>query len=400
MTDREYDLILVGATGFVGRLTAAYLAKSAPSDLRIALAGRSQDKLERVRADLPQAAHDWPLLTVDVTDAQAAADISAASRVIVTTVGPYATYGRELIAACAEHGTHYADLTGEVLFVHEAITQHHHRAVETGARLVPSCGFDSVPSDLGVMLADQAAAAAGEGRVVEATLHVRRAKGGFSGGTIDSMRQQMIAMRSDPSTRRIVANPDALAAERTTYGHGPSPIGKDRSTGRWHGPFVMSGYNTRVVRRSASLTHGNAPLLYEEVVDTGLGVKGAVIAAGVAAGTAGLAASMATAPTRKVLDRLLPAPGEGPSAEQREAGMFEIEIQAETTTGARYLVTVAAPYDPGYDGTAVMLGESGLALAAGEGGDRAGVLTPATALGEALVDRLRARDFTLTVTRQ
>lgn len=400
MTDREYDLILVGATGFVGRLTAAYLATSAPEDVRIALAGRSQGKLERIRAELPEAAHDWPLLTVDVTDAKAAADISARTSVIVTTVGPYAVYGRELIAACAEHGTHYADLTGEVLFVHDAIEQHHDRAIETGARLVPSCGFDSVPSDLGVMLADHAAAADEEGRIVEATLRVRRAKGGLSGGTIDSMRQQMIAMRSDPSTRRIVGNPDALAAERTTYGRGPSPIGKDRGTGRWHGPFVMSGYNTRVVRRSWSLNHGDVPLLYEEVVDTGRGAKGAAIAAGVAVGTGGLAAAMATAPTRKVVDRFLPAPGEGPTAEQREAGMFEVEINAETTTGARYVVTVGAPYDPGYDGTAVMLGESGLALAAGEGIDRAGVLTPATALGEALVERLRAHDFTLTVSRQ
>ncbi|MGB5934769.1 MAG: saccharopine dehydrogenase NADP-binding domain-containing protein, partial [Ornithinimicrobium sp.] len=249
MTDREYDLILVGATGFVGRLTAAYLARSAPTDASIALAGRSRDKLERIRAELPQAAHDWPLLTVDVTDAGAAAEISARTSVIVTTVGPYATYGNELIAACAEQGTHYADLTGEVLFVHDVIEQHQDRAVETGARIVNSCGFDSVPSDLGVMLADQAAAADHEGRLVEASLHVRRAKGGFSGGTIDSMRQQMIAMTADPSTRRVVANPDALAAQRTTYGRGDGPIGKNPSTGRWHGPFVMSGYNTRVVRR-------------------------------------------------------------------------------------------------------------------------------------------------------
>ncbi len=400
MTDREYDLILVGATGFVGRLTAAYLATAASGELRIAMAGRSRDKLESTRAELPPAAHRWPLLTLDVTDAQAAAEISRRTRVIVTTVGPYAKYGQELIAACAEHGTHYADLTGEVLFVREAIEHHHARAGDTGARLVPSCGFDSVPSDLGMLLADHAAAADHEGRLVEATLHVRRAKGGFSGGTVDSMRQQMIAMTADPSTRRVVANPDALAAQRTTYGRGEAPIGKDSSTGRWHGPFVMSGYNTRVVRRSWSLNHGDAPLIYDEVVDTGRGPKGAATAAAVGLGTAGLAAAMAIGPARSVLDRFLPSPGEGPSEEQRAAGMFEIEIDAETTTGARYLVTVAAPYDPGYDGTAVMLGESGLALAAGEGSERAGVLTPATALGEALVDRLRARSFTFTVSRR
>ncbi|CAN5561262.1 trans-acting enoyl reductase family protein [soil metagenome] len=399
MTDREFDLVLVGATGFVGRLTAAHLARSAPEGTAIALAGRSQQKLERLRAELPQTANDWPLLRADVTDPATAADLSARATAIATTVGPYANYGRELIAACAAHGTHYADLSGEVLFVHDAIERHHTRATETGARLVPSCGFDSVPSDLGVMLADQAAAADNEGRLVEATLHVRRAKGGFSGGTIDSMRQQMITMREDSSTRSIVADPDALAADRTTYGRGRRPIGKDTGTGRWHGPFVMSGYNTRVVRRSWSLAHGNAPLLYEEVVDTGRGAKGAAIAARVALGTAGLAGAMATGPTRSVLDRLLPAPGEGPSEEQRAAGMFEIEIDAETTTGVRYAVTIAAPYDPGYGGTAIMLGQSALALAAGEGSERAGVLTPASALGGALVSRLQDHDFTLEVKR-
>lgn len=400
VTDREFDLILVGATGFVGRLTAAHLARSAPDNIRIALAGRSLGKLQRIRADLPPVAQDWPLITADVTDCSAADGLAGRAGVIASTVGPYFTYGRELIAACAEQGTDYADLTGEVLFVRDAIERHHARAVESGARLVPSCGFDSVPSDVGMMLADNASAADGEGRVVEATMHVRRARGGFGGGSIDSLRQQFIAIREDPSTRRIVADPDALAVERTAYGRASRTIGKDRGTGRWHGPFVMSGFNSRIVRRSASLRHGDAPLVYKEVVDTGRGPKGAIIAAGIGLGTAALAASMASGPTRWVMDRFLPAPGEGPSPEQRAAGSFEIQIDAETTTGARYGVSVAAPYDPGYDGTAIMLGESALALAAQQGSARCGVLTPATAFGDALADRLRAHDFTLEVRRE
>lgn len=398
--DREFDLILVGATGFVGRLTAAHLARSAPPETRIALAGRSGDKLSSLRADLPTAAQGWPLLTVDVTEAVQADGLAARTVALASTVGPYALHGRELVRACAHAGTHYADLTGEVLFVRDSVADLHEVARASGAKIVHSCGFDSVPSDLGVMLADEAAQSAGAGRLVDVTLHVRAAKGGFSGGTIDSMRQQIIAMRQDPATRSVVADPDALAAQRTTYGRGPGAIGKDASTGRWHAPFVMSIYNTRIVRRSWSLNHGDAPLIYTEVMDTGRGAKGAVSAVAVGVGTLGLAAAMATKPTRLLVDRALPAPGEGPTEEQRQAGRFEIEIVAKTNTGVEFSVTVAAPYDPGYDGTAIMLGEAALALAAGEGPERFGVLTPATALGPALVERLRHRGFTLGAQRR
>lgn len=396
---REHDLVLVGATGFVGRLTAAHLARTAPPGLRVALAGRSPDRLRRVRSGLPGAARDWPLVTVDVTDEEAARSLAASARVVATTVGPYAVHGLPLVRACAQTGTHYADLTGEVLFVHRSIAQAHEVAQASGARIVHSCGFDSVPSDLAVLLASRAAQNDGAGRLVDVMLHVRRARGGFSGGTIDSLRQQMIAVRRDLRARSIVGDPDALAAGRTAYGRGPTAIGRDARTGRWHGPFVVAGYNTRIVRRSWSLTEGDAPLVYDEVLDTGRGLRGRAAALAVGAGLAGVVAAMSTAPTRRVLDRLLPSPGEGPGQEKRQAGMFELETVATTTTGAGYAVTVAAPYDPGYDGTAVMLGQAALALAAGEGSDRTGVLTPATALGESLVDRLRTHGFTLDVRR-
>lgn len=400
MQQRGHDLVLVGATGFVGRLTAAHLAQHAPAGVRVALAGRSRSKLEQVRAELPEVARQWPLVVLDVADEQAVAELAGSTRVVLSTVGPYAVRGLPLVRACAAHGTHYADLTGEVLFVRDCIENAHDEAVQTGARIVHSCGFDSVPSDLALLLATRAAQDDDEGRPVDATLHLRRARGGVSGGTVDSMRQQMIAMRGDRDARRVVADPDALAAVRTAYGRGPAPLGRDRDTGRWHGPFVMAGYNTRLVRRSWSLTQGTAPLVYEEVVDTGRGRRGQAAALALSAGTAGLAVAMATGATRTVVDRFLPAPGEGPSQKRRSGGMFEMQTRVRTTTGARYVVTVAALYDPGYDGTAIMLGQAGLALAAGEGtAERGGVLTPATALGEALVDRLRGHDFTLQVTR-
>lgn len=397
---REFDLVLVGATGFAGKLTAAHLARSAPPEMRIALAGRSAEKLTSLRADLPLAAREWPLVTVDITEPSQAKELAGRTTAVATTVGPYAVYGRQLVRACAHAGTHYADLTGEVLFAHDSVTELHDIAAASGAKIVHSCGFDSVPSDLGVMLADEAAQAAGVGRLVDVTLHVRGVKGGISGGTIDSMRQQVLAMRQDPATRRIVTDPDALAAERTLYGKGPGSIGKDSSTNRWHGPFFMAIYNTRIVRRSWSLNHGDAPLIYDEVMDTGRGVAGAIKAVGVGVGTLAVAAAMTVKPTRVLVDRALPSPGEGPSEEVRAAGRFEIEIEARTNSGAQFAVTVAAPYDPGYDGTAVMLGESALALAAGEGTERSGVLTPATAIGPALVARLRDHGFTLRVERR
>lgn len=398
-TPRDFDLVLAGATGFVGRLTAAHLATYAPDRLRIALAARSSDKLDRVVEGLPESARSWPRLTVDLTDPRQSEELARRTAAVATTVGPYAVFGHELVAACAAAGTHYADLTGEVLFVRDVVQRHHDLARETRATIVPSCGFDSVPSDLGVMLAADAARVDGEGRLVEATLHVRDARGGVSGGTIDSLRQQVIAMRADSATRRVVADPDALADARTAYGRGPRSVGKDTQTGRWHGPFPMSGYNTRVVRRSWSLTEGEAPLVYEEVADTSAGWKGAAAAVGIGLGMGGVAAAMAFPVTRRVVDRLLPSPGVGPNERTRAAGRFAVEVEAETTTGAHYRARVAADKDPGYDGTAVMLGESGLALAAGESAGRTGVLTPATALGDALVDRLRSRGFTLEVTR-
>ncbi len=419
---RELDLVVFGATGFVGRLVAEHLAHHAPADLTIGLAGRDRSRLEAARAKLPSAASDWPLLVADATDEAAMTDLAARTRVVVTTVGPYARFGTALVAACAAAGTHYCDLTGEVLFVRDVIDAHHETARETGARIVTSCGFDSVPSDLGVLLTAEQAAADGQGELVEATLHVRSARGGLSGGTIDSMRQQIREMTADAGRRRLALDPYALSPDREleadrdpgpgrTTAPAPAParrppglpITRDAATGRWSAPFLMGPFNTRIVRRSNALTgwsygHG---LRYSEVHDTGRGARGALRAGALAVGLGVVAAGMTLAPTRALLDRLLPAPGEGPTAEEMAAGRFHMEVDAVTTTGARYLTTVAAERDPGYTGTAVMLGESALALATGGPSlpTGSGVLTPATALGDVLVERLRAHGFTLEARR-
>ena len=298
-------------------------------------------------------------------------------------------------------GTHYADLTGEVLFVREAIDSCDALARESGARIVHSCGYDSVPSDLGVLLLHEAAGELADVRLV-ATM-----KGGISGGTVASMRAQMDAMRHDPAARRLAADPHALSPDPAAE---PAPVqppdagppGRLRD-GTWTAPFIMAGYNTRIVRRSNALTdwsYGRG-LRYGELMGCGRGVRGAAAAGGVTAGLvgalAGISAAMTTAPTRALLDRVLPAPGSGPSAATRAAGWFRSELHAVASGGRRFRAVVAGPGDPGYAATAVMLGESALCLAEDATGDRAGSLTPATAMGTALVERLRKAGHTYDV---
>lgn len=407
MTDnsREHDLVLYGASGFVGALLAQYLAEHAPPGTRIALAGRSKDKLAAVRDGLPGAAREWPVVVADSTDTGALAELAGSARVVATTVGPYAKYGLPVVEACARAGTHYADLTGEVLFVREAIDRYDVPAREAGARIVHSCGYDSVPSDLAVLMLHERAAADGAGGLRDVQL-VAMARGGISGGTIDSLRGQLEQLADDPRLRRVVGDPHSLSPDRAAEPAPSQPrdAGPPSRTpdGRWTAPFVMAPFNTRIVRRSNALqdwAYGPA-MRYGEVMGVGRGPLGAVTAAGVTAGLAGFVAAFSAAPTRRLLDRVLPAPGAGPSAETREKGWFRSVVDATTEGGRRYRATVAGPGDPGYAATAVMLGESGLALAL-DGDrlpDRAGSLTPATAIGDVLVQRLRAAGHTYEVT--
>jgi short subunit dehydrogenase-like uncharacterized protein len=403
-SERTYDLVVFGATGFVGRLLAGYLAEHAPSGTRIALAGRSRTRSEEVRAGLPPAARDWGIVEADTGDPASLAALAASTRVLATTVGPYARYGLPVVEACARAGTDYADLTGEVLFVRDAIARVDGLAKDTGARIVHACGYDSIPSDLGVLMLARQATADGAGGLCDVRL-VATFRGGFSGGTIDSVRAQMEAVQGDRSLRRVLGDPFSLSPDRDAEPGTRQPPDADLPArlpdGRWTAPFVMAPFNTRVVRRSNALqdwSYGRG-LRYGEVMGAGRGPAGAVTAAGVAAGLLGAIAAMSFAPTRALLDRVLPAPGSGPGEEARRKGWFRSVLDAAAEDGRRYRATAAGPGDPGYAATAVMLGESALALALdGERlPDRAGSLTPATAMGEVLVERLRAAGHTYEV---
>lgn len=412
MADREFDIVLFGATGFVGKLTAEYLIGAAPAGARIALAGRSGQKLAAVRAELGPVAAEWPLVQADSTDQASLDALAARTKVVVTTVGPYLRYGLPLVQACAENGTHYADLTGEPLFIRECIDRFGERAAQTGAKIVNSCGYDSIPSDLSVYQLYRHSVDDNTGELTDVTL-VAAFKGGVSGGTVDSGRAMMEAIAADPVKASIMSHPYSLSPDKSLE----PDVGRqtdqalqraasiDPSLDGWVATFVMAAHNTKIVRRSNGLLgwpYGKN-FRYREVMRVGSSPAAPLVAAGIAGG---IVATMATgavlsrvAAGRKLLDRIVPKPGTGPSEKSRRSGWFTMRTFAHTTSGAKYLCTFAGQGDPGYQATSVMLGQSGLCLAFDELPELAGILTPAAAMGDALTERLRGADITIEVER-
>jgi short subunit dehydrogenase-like uncharacterized protein len=401
---RGTDIVLWGATGFTGALVAEYLAaKLADSGLRLALGGRSLDKLERLRRQLAErwpAASDLPIVVADSRDQAAMAAMAADTEVVCTTVGPYAKYGHELVAACAEQGTDYCDLTGEVQFIRAMIDKHHDQAEASGARIVHCCGFDSIPSDLGTLMLHHANIER-SAQLDEVKLVVGASRGGFSGGTVASLLNVVEEASRDRSVRRIVGHPYALNPDGERHGpDGPDQQGPryDPELGRWTGPFVMAAINTRVVRRTNALMgwpYGR-DFRYSEVTGFGPGLNGRVRATMMTGGLGAFVAAVGWTPTRTLLQKVvLPSPGEGPDREAREAGFFKLKLHARGTTAdgdaLRLTGRVEGHNDPGYGETAKMLGESALCLAldCGELDSPGGILTPASAMGLRLLGRLR-----------
>jgi saccharopine dehydrogenase (NAD+, L-lysine-forming) len=411
---REFDIVLYGATGFVGKLTAEYLA-TAGGQARIALAGRSTPKLLAVRESLGAAAQEWPLIEADAASPSSLNDMAARTRVVVTTVGPYTKYGLPLVAACAAAGTDYADLTGETMFIRESIDLFHKEAADNGARIVHSCGFDSIPSDLTVYALYRRAAADGAGELGETNFVLRGMAGGVSGGTVASMMEVMQTASSDPEARRVMNDPYSLTTDRGAepeLGHQsdtPWRRGRDIAPeldGVWTGAFAMGAPNARIVRRSNALldwAYGRK-FRYAENMSLGSSVVAPVAAAmGTAANAAvlGLGSRYFDKLPRTLLERIAPKPGTGPSERARENGHYRVETYTTTSSGSRYRATMAQQGDPGYKATSVLLGECGLALAFDRDAlsDLLGVLTPAASLGDALMARLPRAGVTLDTER-
>jgi short subunit dehydrogenase-like uncharacterized protein len=414
MTSREFDIVVYGATGFVGKLTAQYLAHAGGS-ARIALAGRSPGRLEAVRATLPESARSWPIITADASSPSSLDEMAARTQVVVTTVGPYSKYGLPLVAACAKAGTDYADLTGEAMFVRQSIDDYHKQAIDTGARIVHACGFDSVPSDMSVYELYRRVTRDGTGELCDTNYVLRSFSGGVSGGTIASMIEVFRASSGDPDTRRLLEDPYTLAQDRGAEPEfGPQPDlpwrrGREIApelAGVWAGGFVMAMYNTRIVRRSNALldyAYGRR-FRYAEYMGMGPSVLAPVAAVATTAATAGAAAlggRFFRLLPRRLVERLAPKPGTGPSDDVRERGYYRVETYTTTTSGARYVATMSQSGDPGYKATSVMLGECGLALALDRDRlpDRYGVLTPAAAMGDALLARFPAAGIALDSAR-
>ena len=341
--DRELDVVVFGATGFAGRLVAGYwlvIARRRPHRAGRAVgaaAGGCPGAAGRGRVGLAAARRRFGRSCVRGGPARAA-------RVVVSTVGPYRGQGLALVEACAAAGTDYADLTGEVLFIRDSIDRCHDVAAGTGARIVHCCGFDSIPSDLGVLLLHHAARADDAGDLQDTTLVVTALKGGVSGGTLASMMGQQDEVRASAERRQVVQDPYALSPDRPAEPDlGGEPdlewVSYDRDLRIWVGPFAMAGINTRVVRRSNALqgwAYGRR-FRYREVTGFGTGPAAPVLGAAAAAGLKALAAGLTFGPSRALLGRLLPAPGQGPSEKTRRTGLFRIEIHTRTSAGVRYV---------------------------------------------------------------
>ena len=382
---KPFDIVVHGATGFTGRLVVEYLLRQYPnsnpagSGLRWAMGGRSAAKLAAVRDELGAPA-DTPLVVTDTTDAASLQALMDSTRLVLTTVGPYQLYGNELVAACAQAGVDYVDLCGEPAWMRHMIDAHEAQARASGARIVFSCGFDSIPFDLGVLLLQTEMKARFGQPAQRVRGRVRKMKGTFSGGTAASLKATMAAAASDPGVLALLRNPFSLTpgfeGPRQPSGNKPE---LDEALGLWVAPFVMAAINTRNVHRSNFLLQQayGADFVYDEMLVTGAGEKGQAIA-------------QAVANDKSMGSDAGPQPGEGPSREEREAGYYDVLFLGHDSAGHSLKVGVTGDRDPGYGSTSKMISEAAACLLLDSAATPGGIWTPASAMGDKLIARLQA----------
>lgn len=379
MSDKKFDVIVYGATGFTGRLVAEYLAKQygVGGDLRWAMAGRSAEKLEAVRAEI-NAPKDTPFVIADASDPGSLRKMAQQTECVLTTVGPYQLYGSDLVAACAETGADYVDLCGEPAWMRQMIDAHEDTAIKSGARIVFSCGFDSIPIDLGILFLQEEAQKKFGSTLPTIRGRVRKMQGEFSGGTAASLKATMVAAAKDPEVLKLLRNPYSLAPgfDGPKQPSGAKPK-YDDDLGSWCAPFIMAAINTRNVHRSNFLMHHayGKDFTYEEMILTGPGDKGEAMANHVAN-------------DKSMESEDGPKPGEGPSKEVRENGFYDILFIGENAKGERLMASVAGDMDPGYGSTSKMIAESAVCLVKDKANTPGGIFTTAPGMGMALVHRL------------
>ena len=409
---RQYDVVLYGATGFVGRQTVAYFARRAASrvagakSLRWALGGRSADRLEAVKAACGPGAAGAGIVVAGAQDLEALDALARNSAVVLSTAGPFALYGSALVAACVKHGTHYVDITGETPWVHGLIAQHHAKAARDGTRIIPFCGFDSVPSDLGTWLVTQTMQQK-FGQHCERVKACFSLRGGVNGGTLASMFNFMGSGQAKLLADPFLLNPDSPKVRAAGADLDPVAPVYDIDFQAWLGPFFMGPINTRVVRRSAALLTSAGgqgagyakDFHYQEYMRFGAGGLSAAAAAAFSAGMAASQATLKLAPVRRLARRLAPGPGTGPSEAAMDGGSFRCDLVGKSAGGHVVRARVADKGDPGNRATTKMVCEAALALALQAdqlpgGPALGGVLTPATGLGDVLLARLRKAGMT------
>jgi short subunit dehydrogenase-like uncharacterized protein len=401
-----YDLVVFGATSFVGQIITRYLVDQYGSNgpVRWAIAGRSETKLAALRDTLGEPGQTLPIIVADAHAADDLRNVCSQTTVVLSTVGPYALYGEPLVKACAETGTDYCDLTGEVQWVKRMIDRYDTVARQTGSRLVHCCGYDSIPSDIGVYFLQQEAKKRFRQACSTVTMRVKSAKGGVSGGTIASMLNLLKDAATDAELRRELADPYALCPPVDYEQPNQKTVASvvyDDDAASWMAPFVMAGVNEKVVQRSNALLHYHPNFTYNEAMLTGSGPLGFMASATVTAALGLFMATAVTPPLRKIIERFLPKPGEGPGPEAQRTGFFVHEVRGKTETGQTLLVRVSGDRDPGYGSTAKMIAQAGLSLAqdVAKADKPGGFYTPAAIFDERLIARLQNfSGLTFTVT--
>lgn len=375
--NREFDIVIYGASGFTGKLVAEYMVAKNGHGLKWAMAGRNSEKLAVVREEVG-AHEDLPIVIADASQASSLRDMVSNTRCVISTVGPYELYGSELVAACAELGTDYVDLSGEPLWMHEMITEHHQAATNSGARIVHSCGFDSLPFDLGVFYLQEAAKDAFGAPCPRVRGRVRAMNGEFSGGTAASLGATLAKIKAHPDLLGVMINPFCLAngfegpqqpADNKPY--------EDEVIGQWVAPFIMAAINTKNVHRSNALL-GHAygeDFQYDEMLVTGSGDEGKAVAEMVAN-------------TNPLAGEDAPKPGEGPSRASREAGNYDVLFIGTAQDGQEIRASVTGDMDPGYGSTSKMIAESAVCIIEDCAELPGGIYTGAPAMGSKLIKRL------------
>lgn len=395
MTDNKFDIIVYGATSFVGQIITRYMHEQfADGSIKWAIAGRSRSKLRQLSDTIGLSGVE--LILADAADESALVQMCARTKVVMSTVGPYALYGDLLVKVCATSGTHYCDLTGEPQWIRKMQQRHEADAKATGAWIVHCCGFDSIPSDLGVHFLQRHALERFDQPCDRIAMRVINIKGGASGGTIASMINMVKEAVGDADLRRELKDPYSLCPP----GHGfsvPQPnlkIAYDNVYGAWIAPFVMAGINTRVVHRSNALASNSygAEFQYEEAMVAGDGAKGKRRAQVATWGVNALMVGLAVPPVRWLLETMiLPKPGEGPSEQAQLEGGFQLVFRGTTAKGDVTACRVTGDRDPGYGSTAKMLSQAAACLAKDVPDEVAGGFwTPATIMGDILIERLQA----------